>query len=100
MLAGCAGNAGDRAQRPYSIGDHHRCKAPDARIPVSGAGRVQLVAVPDPGGLAPVFGLLHQFEVVVARNTKDVLDASLLQATQQEVFRSSLSWPCPRRSSR
>ena len=56
-------------------------QAVDSRIGIGRVGGVELVAISDPGRIAQLFELVHQFQVVVARNAKDVLHTCFFQAT-------------------
>ena len=48
-------------------------------------GCVELVAISNPGRLTAVFELLHESQVVIARNAKDVPNASFLQTAKNKV---------------
>src|SRR5262249_17979039 len=84
MFAVRAGDAIDRAEGPDTVGHNQRANAVDSRISIGRIGRVELVAVSNPGGLTAVFELLHEFEVVVAGNTKDVPNTGFVQAAKQK----------------
>ena len=47
-------------------------KAVDSRIRIGRVGRVEFVAISNPGRFTPVLELLHEFEIVIARHTEDV----------------------------
>src|ERR1700722_3546749 len=85
MLAVGAGNPIQRAQSPYAICDRERGQAANSSVTVGGIRTVQLVASANPGRVASVFQLLHELQVVIARNAKDVPDACLIKPAQQEV---------------
>src|SRR5215469_14237130 len=85
MLAECAGDAVDRTESSDTMRNHHRADAVDSRISIRRVGGVEFVAISDPGRLAKVFELLHEFKVVIARHTENVPNASFLKAAKQKV---------------
>ena len=85
MLAVRTGNAVDRAKSSDTVCHNHRADAVDSRIRIGRLGGIELVAVSNPGRLTQVFELLHEFEVVIAGNTKDVANTSFLKAAEQKV---------------
>src|SRR5215475_3547971 len=85
MLAVCTSDAVDRAQSSDTVRHTHRTDAVNSCIRISRVGRIELIAVSNPRRFTAVFQLLHEFEVIVAGNTKDVPHASFLQAAKQKI---------------
>ena len=85
MFAVRAGDAVDRAKGSDAVRHNQRTNAVDSRIRIGRVGSVELVAIPNPGRLTALFELLHEFEVVIAGNAKDVANTSFLKTTKKEV---------------
>src|SRR5262249_40547014 len=85
MFAVGAGDAVDRAESAHTVRYNQGAKAVDSRIGIGRVGRIEFVAISNPGRFTPVLQLLHKFEIVIARHTEDVPNTSFLQAAQQEV---------------
>src|SRR5215467_13148363 len=59
--------------------------AVDSRIRIGGVGSIELVAISNPSRFTAVFELLHELQVVIAGDTKDVANTSFLKAAKQKV---------------
>src|SRR4029077_1977822 len=85
MFAIGTGDAVDGAKCSDTVCHNHRADAVDSRVRIRRVGGVKLAAVSNPGRLTAVFELLHESQVVIAGNTKQVANTSLLQAAKQKV---------------
>ncbi len=78
----CSRHAIDGAQFPDAEGGGKSTYTPDARVTVSGIGRVEFVACADIVHLALQY-LVEEAEDKVARHAEQVIHADLFQANQQ-----------------
>src|SRR5262249_46382829 len=85
MLAVGTGDAVDRAESSDTVRHNQRANAIDSRIRIGRVRAIELVAISNPSRLTAVFELLHESEVVIAGDTKDVANTGFLQATKQKV---------------
>jgi hypothetical protein len=76
---------GRRAKSSDTVRHNQRANSVDSCIRIGSVGCVELVAIANPGRFTPVLQLLHEFEIVIARHTKDVPNTSFLQAAKQKV---------------
>src|SRR5262249_934076 len=84
VLAVGTGDAVDRAKSSDTVRHNQRADAVDSRIRIGRVGGIELVAISNPSWFTPVFELLHEFQVVIAGNTKDVPNTNFLQAAKQK----------------
>jgi hypothetical protein len=85
MFAVCTGDAVDGAKSSDTVCHNHRADAVYSRVSIRRVGGVKIVAVSNPGRLTAVFKLLHESQVVITGNTKQVANTSLLKAAKQKV---------------
>jgi hypothetical protein len=85
MFAVGACDAVDRAERADTVRHNQGTKAVDSRIRIGRVGRVEFVAISNPGRFTAVLELLHELEIVIARHAEDVPNTSFLQAAKQKV---------------
>src|SRR5262249_30042881 len=79
VFAVCTGDTVDRAKSSDTVRHDQRADAVDSCISIGRVRCVELVAISNPGRCAPFLQLLHKFEVVVARHTKDMPNTSFFQ---------------------
>ena len=99
MLSTRTGNAVQCRQLADTIGGQQRADTVLAGVPVSGVGRVELVARAHEAEILRLLDLLEEAEVEISRHPQNLADAECLQTANDEFANSrnshqSSSSPC------